>query len=186
MKKLLVFLTAFTATTTFGQSDSTVRQIEISGSVYKLTRVLYSQYSLGVNFPARKPNWYTNLALSANIRDANKKGGSIFSLYSLSIGKSYQWINNHLFTTAGFNTGVYYGSFANSPRHIRHIGINGIPKLEIGYNARKTIVSTGIYFPMGVSYRAEYFKGEFVKQFRPQDYIRFIGTLNLYVKLILK
>ncbi len=168
------------------QNDTNTRQIEISGGTYRLYKVLYSQFSLGVNFPARKDNWYNNLALSVNIHDATKRGGSTFALYSLSVGKSYQWINKHFFSTAGFNTGLYYGSFAYNPIMIRHIGINGIPKLEIGYNAKKVILSTGIYFSMGVSYRAEYFEGKFVEQPRPQDYIRFIGTTNLYLKLILK
>lgn len=180
---LIALLFSFSA---FAQSDTTVRQVEVSGLGYKLYGVFYSQYSIGVNFPAKKDKWYNNLALSVNIQDATKRDGAMFSLYSLSVGKSYQRINNHFFGTLGFNTGPFYGIFTADEFVIRHIGINGIPKAEIGYNMKKTVLSTGIYFSMGFGYRAEYEDGEFVKYPKANDYVRFTGALNLYLKLILK
>jgi hypothetical protein len=187
MNKYLLLFALLVSLQSFGQSsDSSRRQIEISGVGYKLNRVLYTQYSLGVNFAAKKENWYTNLALSVNTHDATKRGGSIFTVYTLSIGKSYQWTNNHFFATLGGNAGPLYGVYTNSPKTIRHIGIGLIPKAELGYNMKRIILSTGIYQAAGACFRAEYNYGVFEVQSKPSHYIRFTGALNLYVKLILK
>jgi hypothetical protein len=187
MNKYLLLFSLIISLSASGQiSDSTRRQIEISGVGYKLYKVLYTQYSLGVNFPAKKDNWYTNLALSTNSADATKKGGSIFTTYTLSVGKSYQWTNKHFFATLGGNVGPFYGVMANKPIIIRHIGIGVIPKAELGYNMKNTILAVGIYQSAAACYRAEYNYGIFQEQSKLTHYIRFTGSLNLYVKLILK
>ena len=186
MNKFLLLFVIIYSTTGFCQNTDTLkRQIEISGVGYKLSGTLYTQIAMGVNFPAKKAGWYNNLALSVNNQDTRSQG-IVYARYSLSVGKSYQLIHRHFFATAGFNTGLFYGNFTADQYIIRHMGIDFIPKLEIGYNARKVIISTSVYFSSGIGYRAEYQYGEFIEQPRPQDYFRITGELNLYLKLILK
>lgn len=166
-----------------GQRDTSSRQVELSVGAMRLYGVLYTQCALGVNFPAQKPNWYNNLALSINIQDATKRGGSIFALYSLSAGKSYQWVNNRFFGTLGLNTGLFYGNFTYSKYIVRHMGINLIPKGEIGYNMKNVVLSAGVYFSTGFGYREEYINGNYVN---PGYHVSITGALNPYIKLILK
>ncbi len=182
MNKLPILIVILCSSLSFGQaSDSTARQVEISGAGYKMWKSLYTQFALGVNFPAKKDNWYNNLALSVNNDDATRSAGVLYSFYSLSVGKSYQHIHKHLFWTAGLNTGLYYAHFSHDNYWTRHYGVALIPKLEIGFNTKKTIISAGYYVAAGVGTFQRFHDGV-----TDPSYLKIIGAGNLYIKLILK
>lgn len=182
MNKFLILALVLISSLSYSQtSDSSERQIEVSGAGYKLWKSLYTQFALGVNLPAKKEHWYNNIALSVNNDDATRSSGVLYSFYSLSVGKSYQYINNHFFWTAGLNTGGYYAHFSHDGYWTRHFGLALIPKFEIGYNTRKTIVSTGFYFATGIGTFQQFHDGV-----TDPSYLKIIGAGNFYLKLILK
>ncbi len=180
-KFLLLFAVVFSTAVFCQTTDTVTRQIEISGVTYRLNKAWYSQLSLGVNFEAKKPSWYTNLALSVNIFDGYKRSGVVGTIYSFSIGKSYQHIRGHFFGTIGLNTGPYLGIVTFDNYFTRYFGLSFIPKLEIGYNTRSIVISTGCYFSAGVGTFQQFNNG-----IEGPHYLKIIGALNPYLKLILK
>jgi hypothetical protein len=180
-KFLLLFVILYSPTMFCQTSDSVQRQIEISGVGYKFNRTLYMQFAMGINVTAKRENWFNNIAFSVNIQDA-RRDGMVYTLYSLSVGKSYQHIHNKLFWSAGLNTGPYYAYVnRNDGYMLTYYGVSLIPKLEIGYAAKKNVLAVGWYFSAGAGSFQKLYNG--VEQ---PNYLKIIGFTNLYLKLILK
>lgn len=190
--KLYVWLfILFMQLSVFGQENDSVNekngsfQIELSGMGFKLYDVLHLHANMGVNIPTRKKGWYNNLALSVNKSDWAQNGGGVMNFYSLSIGRHYQIIHKRFFCSAGLNFGGFYHDWFSGaqPRSSRTLGINIIPRLDVGVSTKKTIISTGFYFTVGAGFYEEYYMGKVDES--PLWY-RINGAASPYVRIIIR
>lgn len=185
---LITLLFSFSA---FAQSDTNKRQIEFASAIYPARYSFVLHASMGVNFHAKKERWYNNVMLASTVQDYTvKSGGSLVHFYTFSIGKNYQFTKKHFYFSTGINTGIYYTDWKNDNLSTRNYGICFVPRLEIGWNMKKVILSIGEYFPIGWGVYQKYIDGEVYysnpDKFEILDRTHGGSISTLYLRLVLK
>ena len=186
MKQLLILFFLLRALVTFAQQEEKKREYQLEFSAGGFVYLMKSYHvGVGVNLPAKKPNWYTNFALDLDrngyfTRDYN-------DYYALTIGKHYQWNKNHFYGSLGFNAGFYcaFPSFDVNYYRWFATGLSLAPRGEIGWSGKKINLCIGLYFSMG----AGYYKNPELEELYPykqKAFYKFNGAMSPYLKVILK
>jgi len=171
-------------------TDTNNRQIEFSGIGFQVNDVLLWHVGMGVNFSSEKDNWYNNVSVSISKRDFSKQTGTITSFTTLNIGKHYQMNYNRFFLSVGTNVGIYLSDWVapSTGYSSKSYGLCIIPRLEIGFNMNKIIITTGVHFPVGFGFYKRYYEGDFESPENGNLWskYRFSGEFMPYIRLIIK
>lgn len=187
MKHSLIIFFLLSALLSVAQQEEKKRNYQLEFSAGGFVYITKSYHlGIGVNFPGKKPNWYTNFAL-----DLDRYGSFTHhynDYYTLTIGKHYQWNKNHFYGCLGFNAGLYvaYPSFDENYYRWFATGLGIFPRGEIGWSGKKFTLCAGLYFSLGGGY---YQNPELEVLFGHQNkhwFHRFQGAASPYVKIILK
>lgn len=158
---------------------------EMAGMSFKLYGALHLHANLSVNLPAKKKNWYTNVALSINKIDYAQNGGGNTNFISFSTGKNYQFFRRNFYTSVGMNVGIFYFDWFSGNPHVssRTLGLATIPRLEFGLNKKKIVLSTGLYFAIGAGIYKEFYYNQINEV---PEWYRINGAASPYFKIIFK
>jgi hypothetical protein len=164
-------------------------QLEFSAGAFGIRPPAKSNWfyhlGAGINLPARKTGWYTNVAF--NFTWQRRITGNSLNYYSLTVGKHRQWTHGHFHASLGFNAGLYF--LHEESDNWFNTGIAVSPRAEIGRAFKEFKLSFGIYFSMGAGYwhdpdYMEYY-GDSYWSWSHGYWFRMNGALCPYLKIIL-
>lgn len=191
MRKFISIVMLLMTLNLFSQNntDTNIRQIEFSGIVFQINDVLLWHVGMGVKFSSKKDNWYNNVSVSISKRDFSKKTGTISSFTTLDIGKNYQINRNRFFLSIGSNVGIFLSDWIapSIGYSSKNYGLSIIPRLEIGFNMKKTIITAGVHLPVGFGFYKLYNKGslELPEGDGFWSKYRFSGAGTPYIRVII-
>lgn len=186
MKHSLIIFFVLPTLLSFAQQEEKKRNYQLEFSAGGFVYIAKSYHiGIGVNFPGKKPNWYTNFALDLDRNGSLTKYYNDY--YTLTVGKHYQWIKNHFYSCLGFNAGLYFAYPSSNKDYPGTFGtgIGLFPRGEIGWSGKKFTLCAGLYFSLGGGYyqnpEAEKYSG-----YNDHWFTKYGGAASPYLKIILK